>query len=132
VRFHSIVFTLLLIHISVSFFPAQNLKLYIPWKRWLDVAAKEELCIVDWIDSIMPPGPDFDIKGLDSGELRELVGPYIDAILEGHDSHGTFSMVRWSEGVWFDCCYNNTILTHHQSTALFPSLIQKRGSFPSL
>jgi hypothetical protein len=70
----------------------------LPWKRWVDLAAKEELCIISWVDGVMPPGPDFDIKKLGAGELRSLAGSYVDAILTGSDDYEAFSVIRWTAG----------------------------------
>jgi hypothetical protein len=87
---------------------------------------------IDWTDKIIPPGPDFDLKKLGASELREITGSYVDTIINGQDDYEAFSVLRWSAGVWFDHRYNNTLLTLHQSSALFLTLIQERGLFPSL
>jgi hypothetical protein len=87
---------------TVSFLPVYSgQKLHLPWKRWLELAAKEALCIIDWVDGIIPPGPEFDIKKLGAGELRDIAGSYVDNILNGSDDYEVFSVIRWSAGVWF-------------------------------
>lgn len=73
-------------------------KIHLPWKHWVELAAKEELCIVGWVDGIIPPGSDFDIKKLGAGELRKIVGSYIDHVLNGDNTYEAFSVIRWSEG----------------------------------
>jgi hypothetical protein len=78
-----------------------NPRYHLPWKRWLDIAAKEELCIIGWVDGIIPPGYDFDIKKLGAGELREISGSYVDALLNGDDDHEVFSIIHWTPGAWF-------------------------------
>lgn len=70
-----------------------------PWKHFEDVAAKEELCIVNWPDNVMAPGPGFDLKKLTPAELQLLVGAYIDAVQSGSDVNGTtFHIKKWSQG----------------------------------
>jgi hypothetical protein len=71
----------------------------LPWKRWLDVAAKEELCINGWIEEVLPPGPDFDIKKLGAGALRDISGSYVDHLLNGTMDYEAFTVTRWSAGV---------------------------------
>ncbi len=73
--------------------------MHLPWKHWVELSAKEELCIVGWIDGILPPGPDFDIKKLGASELREIAGSYVNTILNGNDNYDVFSVIRWTEGV---------------------------------
>ena len=73
--------------------------MHLPWKRWVELSAKEELCIVGWIDGILPPGPDFDIKKLGASELREIAGSYVDTVLNGNDNYDIFSVIRWTKGV---------------------------------
>jgi hypothetical protein len=77
-----------------------SLKIHLPWKRWLEVAWKEFLCIIGWVDGVMPPGPDFDIKKLGAGDVREIAGSYVDNILSGTNNYQA-SVVRWSAGVWY-------------------------------
>lgn len=119
---------------TVPFLPVYSTtsKMRLPWKRWVEVAGKEELCIIDWVDGAIPPGPDFDIKKLGAPELREIAGSYVDGVLNGDNDPEAFSVIHWSAGVWFKCHYNSTLLTIHQSSVLFLMLIQKRGSFHSL
>jgi hypothetical protein len=78
-----------------------SLKIHLPWKRWLELAWKEFLCIIGWVDGVMPPGPDFDIKKLGAGDVREIAGSYVDNILNGTNNYQAFSVVRWSAGVWY-------------------------------
>jgi hypothetical protein len=100
--------------------------MHLPWKRWVEVAAKEELCIVNWVDEILPPGPNFDIKKLGASELREIAGSYVDCALNGDENYDAFSVIRWPAGVWFICHYNNTALTFPQICVLFPTMIRPR------
>jgi hypothetical protein len=76
-----------------------NQKIHLPWKRWLDIAARETLCIMDWVDGILPPGPKFDLKKLVAGEIRDIAGSYVDGTLNGSDDYEAFSMIHWSAGV---------------------------------
>lgn len=71
----------------------------LPWKRWVEVAAKEELCIIGWVDGILPPGPNFDIKKLGASELRQIAGSYVDNALNGSDDYEVFTVIRWSRGM---------------------------------
>jgi len=73
--------------------------MHLPWKRWVELSAKEELCIVGWINGILPPGPDFDIKKLGASELQEIAGSYVDTVLNGNDNYDVFSVIRWTKGV---------------------------------
>ena len=131
-RSRSLIFTHINHIDTVLFLPEYSHKMRLPWKRWLDLAAKEFLCIIGWEDGIMPPGPEFDIKKLGAGELRDIAGSYVDNTLNDSDNYEAFSVIRWSKGVWFSSHYNNTILMFHQSNALFPTLIAKRDLFPLL
>jgi hypothetical protein len=106
--------------------------MHLPWKRWVELAAKEFLCIIGWEDGTMAPGPGFDIKKLGASELRDIAGSYVDCTLNGNDDYEAFSVIRWSEGVWFYSHYNSTVLMIHQSSALFPTLIRKKDLFPLL
>ena len=74
-------------------------KVRLPWKCWLEVAAKHKLCIAHWTDGIMPPGRDFDLKKLSASELRDLSGSYVDAMLNGNDNFEVFSVIPWSAGM---------------------------------
>lgn len=73
----------------------------LPWKQYEEVAAKEHLCLMGYPDSVVPPGPDFDLKKLDPVELQLLVGQYIAAVQAGaRDVSGTtFYITRWSQGM---------------------------------
>ena len=73
--------------------------MHLPWKCWVELSAKEELCIVGWIDGILPPGPDFDIKKLGASKLQEIAGSYVDTILNGNDNYDVFSVIHWTKGV---------------------------------
>jgi hypothetical protein len=85
---------------AVPYIPGYSVqKVHLPWRRWLDVVAREELCIVDWVKGIIPPGPDFDIKKLGASDVRAIAGSYVDAVLNGKDDYEAFSVIRWSEGV---------------------------------
>ena len=104
--------------------------MHLPWKRWVEFTVKEELCIIGWIDRIIPSGPDFDIKKLGASDLREVAGPYVDSILNGNDKDcEVFSVVRWSPGVWFICHYDNIVLMFPQSSTLFPTIVTSCGVF---
>jgi hypothetical protein len=81
-------------------------KMHLPWKCWVDVAAKEKLCIIDWINGVLPPGSDFNIKKLGASEIHEITGSYVDSILNGNIDYKVFSVICWSTGVWFYCCHN--------------------------
>ena len=72
----------------------------LPWKQFDDVAAKEQICIVNYPDDVIPPGPNFDVKKLSSTELQLLVGPYIAAVQAEKDITGTtFRVKKWSQGM---------------------------------
>jgi hypothetical protein len=77
-----------------------SLKIHLPWKRWLELAWKC-LCIIGWVDGVMLPGPDFDIKKLGAGDVHEISGSYVDNILNGTNNYQAFSVVHWSAGVWY-------------------------------
>lgn len=66
----------------------------LPWKWFDDVAAKEQICIVNYPDDVIPPGPNFDVKKLSATELQLLVGPYIATIQEEKDITGTMFRVK--------------------------------------
>ena len=74
-------------------------KTNVSWKRWVELAAKEELCITGWTDGILPPGLDFEIRKMGAGELREITGSYVDSTLKNKDRYEAFSVARWSTGV---------------------------------
>jgi hypothetical protein len=82
----------------------------LPLKRWVELAAKEEVCMIGWEDGVMAPGPDFDIKKLGAGELRSLAGSYVDAILNGSDDYEAFSVIRWTPGGSVFCHHDNIFL----------------------
>jgi len=129
--FHSSVFKLAKHVDTVLLLPVySNQKIHLPWKRWLDIAAKEALCIIDWVNGILPPGPDFDIKKLGAGELRDIAGSYVDSVLNSGDDYDAFSVIRWTAGV-SDYYHRNTIiLMFYQNNVPFPTLIRKKGLFP--
>jgi hypothetical protein len=83
---------------AVSFLPAYS-SAHLPWSRWLDLAGKEQLCIIDWEDGIKPPGPDFHIRKLSAGDLCCIAGSYINTVLNGGDNYEAFSIVRWTAGM---------------------------------
>jgi hypothetical protein len=90
----------------------RNPKLHLPWKRWLEIAAEEELCIINWVDQLdPPPSPEFTLRNLGAQDLRDISGPYIENILYGHSDCESFSVIPWSEGMWFYCRRGNIILT---------------------
>lgn len=95
----SVVFTRIN-YIDLAPFISFGEKVNLPWRRWVDLAAKEELCIIDWVDGLFPPGPDFEIKKFGAIELRRIAGSYIDFILKGKVPYEVFSVIRWSPGVW--------------------------------
>ncbi|KAI0245513.1 hypothetical protein BJV78DRAFT_1287695 [Lactifluus subvellereus] len=80
---------------AVSFLPAYS-STRLPWSRWLNLAGKEQLCIINWEDGIKPPGPDFHIRKLSAGDLCCIAGSYVDTILNGGDNYEAFSIVRWT------------------------------------
>ncbi|KAG2093766.1 uncharacterized protein F5147DRAFT_779283 [Suillus discolor] len=48
--------------------------------RWLDMLNTlyvEQLFILNWLTSVPPPGPDFDLKALSASQLCALVVPYL-------------------------------------------------------
>lgn len=99
---------------TVLFLPAySNQKIHLPWKRWLELAAQEGLCIIDWVDGVIPPGPDFDVKKLIASEIRDIAGSYVDSILNGSDHYKAFSVIRWSAGVWDYYHHDNLVLMIH-------------------
>ena len=78
------------------------------WEQFDDVAAKEQICIVNYLDGVIPPGPNFDIKKLSVMELQLLVGPYIAAIQAEEDIAGTtFHVVKWPQGMSLQPCTTN-------------------------
>jgi hypothetical protein len=84
----------------VPFLPAYSgQKNHLPWKRWVELAAKEALCMIGWGDGILPPGPDFNIKKLNASEIRDIAGSYVDSTLIGSDDYEAFSVIRWSAGM---------------------------------
>ena len=72
----------------------------LPWKHFEEVAAKKYICINNYPDDVMPPGPDIDLKKLSPAELQLLVGPYITAVQAKKEVTGTsFYMTKWSQGM---------------------------------
>ena len=71
----------------------------LPWKHFKEVATREHICIENYPDDVMPPGPDFDLKKLSPADLQLLVGPYITAVQAKKEVAGTsFYMTKWSQG----------------------------------
>ncbi|KAI0245176.1 hypothetical protein BJV78DRAFT_1288807 [Lactifluus subvellereus] len=105
---------------AVTFLPGYTSQ-KLPWKHWLDLVGKEQLCIINWEDKIRPPGPDFDVKKLGAGELRCIAGSYVDAILSGGDDYEAFSVVRWT-------AEQSTLLNTHPNKGLIPLVITQSGT----
>ena len=71
----------------------------LPWKQWLEVAAKEELRIANYPEGVVTPGPDFSLKKLPSQDLHALVGKYIIAVENDQDVAGAkFWVESWTDG----------------------------------
>ena len=107
-----------------------DVKVHLPWKRWIEVATKNKLCIMNWAKGIPPPGPNFEIRKLSASCLRTITKSFIENTLAGKSECEVFSVISWSNGVWFSCCYINTVLRFWQSSVPFLTLIQERDSFP--
>ena len=57
------------------------------------------LCIKNWPDSVEPPGPFFDLKKLDSKELKLLLGGDPDnPVDDTSDPVVVPTIVRWPDG----------------------------------
>jgi hypothetical protein len=68
--------------------------MHLPWKRWLEIAAQEELHMIGWEDRIMPPGPGFDTKKLGAGEVHDIAGSYVESALNGSDDYEALATIR--------------------------------------
>ena len=80
----------------------------LPWKQFDDVAAKEQICIVNYPDGVIPPGPNFNVNKLSITELQLLVGQYIAAIQAEEDIAGTiFRVVKWPQDMSLQPCTTN-------------------------
>lgn len=72
----------------------------LPWKQFDKVTAKEHLHIENWLNIMIPPGPNFDLRKLNPSELQVLVGPYLAAVKTGNDMVGTtFIIKKWTWGM---------------------------------
>lgn len=80
---------------------------YVPWVRWLEVAAERHLVIVDWPEEVPPPGPGFDSKKLCGPSVKKMVAAYIDNIVNQTPiKEGLlFSVEKWSDGMSIDFKY---------------------------
>jgi hypothetical protein len=68
------------------------------WKKWPRMAMRSELRIVNWPTEVMPPGPGFDIKNLNTIQLRLLVNEYINSIQKGGSLDDAPRFEKWTEG----------------------------------
>lgn len=69
----------------------------------MDLAAQKFMVLLDWCDGVLCPGPDFDLKKMSSVNLRSLVEGYIEDELHGTKKHTTFSIGKWSDGMYLNC-----------------------------
>ncbi|KAI0245026.1 hypothetical protein BJV78DRAFT_1159252, partial [Lactifluus subvellereus] len=109
---------------AVTFLPGYSSQ-KLPWKCWLNLAGKEQLCIINWEDKIRLPGPDFNVKKLGAGELRRIAGSYVNAILSGGDDYEAFSVVRWT-------AEQRALLNTHPNKGLIPLVITDSHTWQKL
>ena len=70
----------------------------IPWKTWLNFAAKHNLYLKGWRNHVISPGPDFMLKKIPANDLRDMVRDYVDGNLT---SNTTFTVEKWSAGAFY-------------------------------
>lgn len=63
-------------------------------------AWQHHLCILDWPDDIISPGPGFNLKNLATSALSRLVGGYIENVRNDNNDNPYPHIVSWSDGVY--------------------------------
>ena len=73
-----------------SFFDSHS---NIPWGKWLDFSTSHQLCLFDWPDDTICPGPNWHHKRILTTTMIEQIDKYEQ---HGSQAIGTFSVQKWN------------------------------------
>ena len=73
-----------------------------PWKSWVSIAIKRKLRIVNWLATILAPGPDFNYHTVEADEIKILLGNFIGTLHEGRNvKDSNIPRIKcWTPGIY--------------------------------
>jgi hypothetical protein len=81
--------------------PEEGASKKFPWKSWVSIAIKRKLRIINWPNTIPPPGPGFIYHTIEAEEIKLLLGDFIQTVREGGEiKHSNVPRIKcWRSGL---------------------------------